>query len=237
MRENGTGRASVTYGLDGMAFKRFYRLLTATFFTLVLSAAAVTAEPARIVGFGDSLMAGYQLDPGQSFPEKLEAALKARGHDVVIVNAGVSGDTSSGGLSRLDWSVAEDTDLVILELGANDMLRGIPPELTEKNLAAMIERLQERGIAIILAGMLAAPNLGPDYADSFNPIYPRLAGTYGLPLYPFFLDGVAAETTLLLSDGMHPNDRGVERMVEGFLPVIEAVLAQGRNGRAASATE
>lgn len=124
---------------------------------LAAMTAWAVAEPVRIVGFGDSLMAGYQLAPGESFPEKLETALKARGHDVLIANAGVSGDTSSGGLSRLDWSVPDDTRIVILELGANDMLRGIRPEVTEKNLVAMIERLRERGIAVVLAGMLAAP--------------------------------------------------------------------------------
>jgi len=184
------------------------------------------AEPYRIVGFGDSLMAGYQLPAGESVPEKLEAALKARGHDVVIVNAGVSGDTSSGGLSRLDWSVPEDTELVILELGANDMLRGISPDVTENNLTAMIEQLTERGIDVLLAGMLAAPNLGPDYAERFNPIYPKLAEAYGLPFYPFFLDGVAAERALLLDDGMHPNAAGVDRIVEGLLPLVEGLLPQ-----------
>ncbi|MBE0693850.1 MAG: arylesterase [Aquamicrobium sp.] len=208
-----------------MAFKRFRRLFLAAAMGLAAMTAWAAAEPVRIVGFGDSLMAGYQLAPGESFPEKLETALKARGHDVLIANAGVSGDTTSGGLSRLDWSVPDDTRIVILELGANDMLRGIRPEVTEKNLVAMIERLRERGIAVVLAGMLAAPNLGADYAAQFNPIYPRLAETYGLPFYPFFLDGVAAEAGLLLPDGMHPNAEGVDRMVEGFLPVIEAVLA------------
>src|SRR5690606_20494140 len=191
----------------------------------VCSSDLAAAEPYRIVGFGDSLMAGYQLDAGQSFPEKLEAALKARGHDVTVANAGVSGDTTSAGLSRLDWSVPDDTDLVILELGANDMLRGIAPELTEKNLTAMIERLKERGIPVILAGMMAAPNLGADYGDRFNRIYPELAEKYELPFYPFYLDGFAAEKSLLLEDGMHPNPQSVDRMVEGFLPVIEKVLA------------
>ncbi|MCO5145758.1 MAG: arylesterase [Aquamicrobium sp.] len=190
------------------------------------------AEPVKIVGFGDSLMAGYQLAPGESFPEKLEAALKARGHDVLIANAGVSGDTTSGGLSRLDWSVPDETELVILELGANDMLRGIRPDVTEKNLVAMIERLNERGIGIVLAGMLAAPNLGAGYAEAFDPIYPRLAETYDLPFYPFFLDGVAAERGLLLEDGMHPNAEGVDRMVEGFLPVIEPVIEKVLSTRA-----
>src|SRR5690606_10666659 len=150
------------------------------------------------------------------------------GHDVVIANAGVSGDTTSGGLSRLDWSVPEDTDLVILELGANDMLRGISPDITEKNLTAMIEGLRARGIDIILAGMIAAPNLGADYGERFNALFPALAEKYDLPFYPFFLEGVVAERKLLLEDGMHPNADGVERMVEGFLPVIEEVLAAGK---------
>ncbi len=224
--------ASVGYGLDRMAFKRFRRLFLAAVLGLAASAGWAAAEPLRIVGFGDSLMAGYQLAPGESFPEQLETALKARGHDVLIANAGVSGDTSSGGLSRLDWSVPDETDLVILELGANDMLRGIRPDVTRKNLVAMIEGLQARGIGVVLAGMVAAPNLGADYAGQFNPIYPQLAEAYDLPFYPFFLDGVAAEPGLLLDDGMHPSAQGVERMVERFLPLIEPVIAAGRNGGA-----
>ena len=194
----------------------------------VMTAQAQPLQPVRIVGFGDSLMAGYQLAPGESFPEKLEVALKRRGHDVVIANAGVSGDTSSGGLSRLDWSIPDSTDLVILELGANDMLRGIAPEVTRNNLTAMIDSLQARNIRIILAGMLAAPNLGATYAAEFNPIYPQLAQSHNLPFYPFFLDGVAAESSLLLADGIHPNAEGVERMVENFLPLIEKVLNDGK---------
>jgi acyl-CoA thioesterase-1 len=213
-----------------MAFKRFCHLVYAGGITLLLSLASASAEPVQIVGFGDSLMAGYQLDAGQSFPEKLEEALKARGHDVVITNAGVSGDTSAGGLSRLDWSVPDGTDLVILELGANDMLRGVPPVVTEKNLIAMIERLEDRNIDVILAGMVSAPNLGPDYAARFDPIFSRLAEKYDIPLYPFFLDGVMTQSSLLLEDGMHPNAAGVDRMVEGFLPLIEEVLADGPGG-------
>lgn len=213
-----------------MAFKRFRDLLLAAGTLLLLAVTASAADPFRIVGFGDSLMAGYQLEAGQSFPEKLEAALKANSHDVVIANAGVSGDTTAGGLSRLDWSVPDETDLVILELGANDMLRGIPPELTEKNLASMIERLRERDIDVLLVGMLAAPNLGRDYGEAFEAIYPRLAETYELPLYPFFLDGVAAQGSLLLGDGMHPNAEGVDRMVEGFLPLMETTLAEAGQG-------
>lgn len=215
-----------------MAFKWWQHLFPG----IVLAVLAMTptnAEPVQIVGFGDSLMAGYQLGPGESFPEKLEMALNERGHDVVIANAGVSGDTSSGGLSRLDWSVPDGTDLVILELGANDMLRGIAPEVTRKNLTAMVETLQARDIKIILAGMLAAPNLGAGYADEFNPIYPQLAQSHDLPFYPFFLDGVATETALLLEDGMHPNAAGVERMVENFLPTIEQVLTEEKPKAAA----
>lgn len=192
---------------------------------VVASSIAAIAEPYKIVGFGDSLMAGYGLDAGLGFPEKLQKALQEKGHDVVISNAGVSGDTTSGGLSRLDWSVPDGTQLVILELGANDMLRGIGPEITEKNLDAMITRLKERGIAVLLAGMRAAPNLGPEYQAAFDPIYPRLAEKHGVPLYPFFLDGVAADRTVLLEDGMHPNAEGVDRIVEKILPTVEKAIA------------
>lgn len=212
-----------------MAFKRLFHLLAVAGVAVLAFATVAAAEPYRIVAFGDSLMAGYQLGPGESFPERLEQALIARGHDVVIANASVSGDTTSGGLERLDWSVGDDTDLVILGLGANDMLRGIAPELVEQNLKEIIERLRERDIDVVLAGMLAAPNLGSDYAERFNAIYPDLAETYDLPLYPFLLDGVVPDSALLLDDGMHPNAEGVERMVEGFLPVIEPIVAQAAN--------
>lgn len=220
----GGGRPPQTYGLERMAFKRLLVTWVAMVFGLMGLNGAASAEPLRIVAFGDSLMAGYRLDAGESFPEKLELALREEGHDVVITNASVSGDTTSGGLSRLDWSIPDDTDLVILELGANDMLRGIAPELSETNLASMIERLRERDIAVVLAGMLAAPNLGQDYADRFNGIYPRLAQIYDVPLYEFFLDGVAAEPDRLLDDGMHPNPLGVDVIVERFLPVIRSVI-------------
>ena len=207
-----------------MAFKQLAFLAFAAFLA-ILTASPAVAEPYRIVGFGDSLMAGYGLGPGEGFPEKLQAALQKRGHDVVIANAGVSGDTSSGGLSRLDWSVPDGTQLVILELGANDMLRGIAPEVTEQNLDKMLGRLTERGMAVLLVGMVAAPNLGPDYADAFNGIFPRLAEKHSVPLYPFFLDGVAADRQFLLEDGMHPNAAGIDRMVERVLPAVEKLIA------------
>lgn len=207
-----------------MAFKLSFRLAFLAGLAVLAMAATARAESYRIVGFGDSLMAGYGLDAGQSFPEKLEKALRERGHDVVITNAGVSGDTTSGGLSRLDWSVPDGTRLVILELGANDMLRGIGPEITERNLDEMIARLKERGVTVLLAGMRAAPNLGPDYQAAFDAIYPRLAEKHGVALYPFFLDGVAADRAYLLEDGMHPNADGIDRMVEKVVPELEKIL-------------
>ncbi|MCR6501606.1 arylesterase [Shinella sp. CPCC 101442] len=205
-----------------MSFKAALGFFTSLAITALLSAGIARAEPVKLVGFGDSLMAGYQLPASDAFPVKLEAALKARGHDVEIANAGVSGDTSSGGLARLDWSIPDGTKGVILELGANDALRGIAPEETEKNLDAMLTRLGERGISVLLAGMLAPPNMGADYEKRFNGIYRRLAEKHGVALYPFFLDGVTTKPELQLDDGMHPNPAGVDVMVEMILPTAES---------------
>lgn len=194
----------------------------------VLFAAPAVAQQqsVQLVGFGDSLMAGYQLAPSESYPAKLEAALKAKGHDVTVANAGVSGDTTSGGLSRVDWSVPDGTDGVILELGANDALRGISPAETEKNLEAIISRLKERGISVLLVGMMAPPNMGSDYSRRYNEIFPRLAEKHDLQLYPFFLDGVVTVQGTQLEDGMHPNARGVKIMVERSLPAVERFLGE-----------
>ncbi|WP_310198561.1 arylesterase [Ancylobacter sp. 3268] len=198
---------------------------------LVLPLAAARAEPVRLVALGDSLTAGYGLPAAEAFPVKLQAALKARGHDVVIDNAGVSGDTASGGASRLDWSVPDGTQGVILELGANDALRGIDPAVTRKALDAALARLKERGIPVLLAGMLAPPNMGADYKARFDAIYPALASTYGVPLYPFFLDGVAGQGARLnQADGMHPTAEGVEVIVEKILPTVEAWLGTLKAG-------
>jgi len=186
----------------------------------LLAGSMAHAATLNLVGFGDSLMAGYQLPPGDGFPEKLQAALKAKGEDVTVTNAGVSGDTSTGGLARIDWSVPDGTNGVILELGANDALRGIPPEETEKNLDAMIARLKERGIPVLLAGMMAPPNMGADYAARFNPIYEKLAQKHQVPLYAFFLDGVVMDASLKLEDGMHPNSKGVDVMVQKMEPAV-----------------
>lgn len=197
-----------------------------------LLAAPVTAQQREIqlVGFGDSLMAGYQLAPSESYTAQLEVALTQKGHNVVVANAGVSGDTTSAGLSRVDWSVPDGTDGVILELGANDALRGIPPEQTEKNLDAIITRLKQRGIPVLLAGMLAPPNMGSQYSTRYDDIYPRLAQKHGVPLYPFFLDGVVAVSGTQLEDGMHPNAKGVGIMVERSLPAVERFLGEIRSG-------
>lgn len=206
------------------AMKQMTRSFCTALVCVLSLASASLADTIKIVGFGDSLMAGYQLPPDDAFPNKLQAALKAKGHDVEIANAGVSGDTTSGGLARLDWSVPDGTELVILELGANDMLRGLSPDITEKNLDTMLTALKARNINVVLAGMFAAPNLGSDYQQAFDAIFPRLAQKHGVPLIPFFMEGVAATPSLQLEDGMHPNAAGVDRMVENALPVIEPLL-------------
>jgi len=207
-----------------MRFKHGFSVPLLVCAALMAAAWPASAKPLAIVGFGDSLMAGYNLPPGDGFTDRLQKALRGRGYDVTVANAGVSGDTTSGGLARLDWSVPDGTDLVILELGANDMLRGIDPAEVEKNLDAMLARLGERRIPVLLAGMVAAPNLGHAYAEAFGAIYPRLAEKYGATLYPFFLDGVAGDASLELEDGMHPNAAGVDAMVGRILPTVEKAL-------------
>ncbi|MGX9179405.1 arylesterase [Mesorhizobium sp. BHbdii] len=211
-----------------MAFKHTLPAALILFLGICGALSSARAEPLKIVGFGDSLMAGFGLGPDEGFTQKLEAALRAKGHDVTVTNAGVSGDTSSGGLSRLDWSVPDGTQLVILELGANDMLRGVSPAITQKNLDAMLAKLRQRKIAVLLAGMRAAPNLGADYQSSFDAIFPKLAEKYGVPLYPFFLEGVAGDATFQLEDGLHPNAKGIDHMVERILPEVEKAIAAAK---------
>jgi acyl-CoA thioesterase I len=187
---------------------------------------AASGRPLRIVALGDSLTAGYGLPQSAAFPAVLERALRARGHNVEIVNAGVSGDTASGGLERLAWSVPDGTDGVILELGANDMLRGLDPAATGRALETIVTRLKARGIPVLLAGMYASRNLGPDYVQRFDAIYPALAEKHGLVLYPFFLDGVVGDRAMNLDDGLHPTAQGVETIVRRILPTVERFLAQ-----------
>jgi acyl-CoA thioesterase-1 len=189
------------------------------------SAAKETA-PLKIIAFGDSLVAGFGLAVDAAFPAVLEKTLRAEGYAVSVVNAGVSGDTASGGQARLDWALTDGADGVILELGANDMLRGVDPEVTKAALDAILGKLKARNIKVLIAGMKAAPNLGQDYKARFDAIYPALAKKYDAPLYPFFLEGVAGEPALKLGDGLHPNPAGVERIVKGILPAVRAFVHQ-----------
>ena len=186
------------------------------------------AAPLRIVVLGDSLAAGLQLKASDAFPAQLERALKARGHHVEVVNAGVSGDTTAAGLERLRWAVPEGTDAVIVELGANDALRGLDPARAKANLDSIIAAVKAGGAEVLVAGMLAPRNLGPDYARSFDAIYPALAAKHGTLLYPFFLEGVALDAQLNLADGMHPNPKGVAEITRRILPVVEELIARAR---------
>ncbi len=194
---------------------------------LALCATPASAADRLILALGDSLTAGYGLALAQSFPVRLEAALRKAGVAARVHNAGVSGDTSAQGRARLAWvlnGIGGKPDLAIVELGANDMLRGLKPAETRANLDAILAELKRRGIPTLLAGMRAAPNLGRAYAAQFEPIYPALAGQYGARLYPFFLDGVAARRALLQPDGMHPNPQGVELVVRNMLPAVRSAL-------------
>jgi acyl-CoA thioesterase-1 len=194
-------------------------------------AARAADAPVKIVVLGDSLSAGYGL-PGQAaFPARLSEALKAKGVAAAIANAGVSGDTASGGRDRLDWSVPDGTDAVIVELGANDALRGLDPALTKAALDAILQKLQQRRIAVLLAGMKAPRNMGPDYASRFDAIYPALAAAHPVVFYPFFLEGVAADAKLNIADGMHPNAAGVDVIVARILPQVEELIARARAAR------
>jgi acyl-CoA thioesterase I len=186
------------------------------------------AKTLQIVALGDSLTAGLGLPAGQSFADVLGRALRAKGYDVEVANAGVSGDIAADGLARLDWALPDGTDAAIVELGANDMLRGLDPAVTRKALGEILARLQARRIPTLLAGMRAAPNLGEDYQKRFDAIYSALAEQYGAALYPFFLDGVAADPKLNQKDGMHPTEAGVETIVTRMLPAVEALIEKAK---------
>jgi acyl-CoA thioesterase I len=188
------------------------------------TAAAAQTRPVKTVVLGDSLSAGLGLPASSAFPARLQKSLEAKGIAVDIINAGVSGDTTSGGRDRLDWSVPEGTEAVILELGANDALRGLDPRVTRAALTDILTRLKARRIAVLLCGMLAPPNYGSDYSARFNAIYPELAKSFGVPLYPFFLEGVATEASLNQADGLHPTAEGVDMIVKNILPTVEAFL-------------
>ena len=230
-----TGFCSFRSRSYGKAHRLVQRFLAAIVLAAGLGAlpggAFAQDKPLKIVAFGDSLTAGFQLPASAAFPSRLEQALKAKGIAAMVANAGVSGDTASGGLARVAWSVPADTSAVILELGANDMLRGIDPKVTRASLDAIIKTLKSRGIEVLLAGMRAAPNLGPDYQRAFDSIYPELASRYDLVFYPFFLDGVATNARYNLHDGLHPNQEGVDVIVGRILPKVEQLIARVRARR------
>ena len=212
-------------------FTRFLKRRNVTAVTIllgfaVLSGGALAADPPRLMILGDSLTAGYGLPQDQAFPVRLEAALRAKGRTVAVINAGVSGDTTAGGLARLDWALAANPTHVLVELGANDMLRAVDPGVTRKNLDAIVTKLKARGINVMLAGMYASPNLGKTYTEAFKGLYTDLAAKHGVRLYPFFLDGVAAERGLNQDDGIHPNEKGVAVIVKRILPSIEKFLGE-----------
>ena len=194
------------------------------FFAALLPQPAAAQQPVRIVFVGDSLTAGLGVGPGEAYVDRLQAMLGEKGLPIEAVNAGVSGDTTAGGLSRLDWSVPDGTDGVVLALGGNDALRGIPVAETRANLAAAIENLQARNIPVLLAGMMSPPNMGSEYEQAFNAIYSELAEQHEIAFYPFLLDGVAAETELNQTDGMHPNGDGMAVIAERMLPVMEEFI-------------
>jgi acyl-CoA thioesterase-1 len=198
----------------------------AAFAAVLATASHAAARTLRLVALGDSLTAGYGLPPGKAFPDRIEAALRAKGWDVKVINAGVSGDTAANALARYDWSVPQNADALIVELGGNDMLRGMKPEATKTTLAAILDKARGAHLPVLLAGMRAAPNLGGEYAGEFSPIYSALAKSYDVSLYPFFLDGVAGDPKLDQLDGLHPNAQGVEIIVQKILPSVEALLKQ-----------
>jgi len=205
----------------------FFAAATALY--LGMAAATASAAPIKILALGDSLTSGYGLPPGEGFTDQLGQALKDQGVTATVINGGVAGDTTADGLSRLDWSLADDPTVVIVELGGNDALRGLDPAVTKENLDKILTRLQQQHRGILLAGMLAPPNLGSDYSASFNPIFPDLARQHDVTLYPFFLDGVAGNPSLVQPDGIHPTAQGVAIIVQRILPSLHEAIDKTRN--------
>jgi acyl-CoA thioesterase I len=206
--------------------RRLWCLLGIVLTASVLCGGAAPARPLKLLALGTSLTQGYGLPPGTEFTVQLQTALKASGWDVTVINAGVSGDTSADGVSRLDWSLADHPDAAILEEGSNDMLRGLPPEETEKNLRGILAKLKAAHVPVLLCGMYAQRNLGAEYVQQFDAIYPRLAKDSGVLFYPFLLDGVALNPKLNQADGMHPNPAGVKVIVGRILPLVKNLLAR-----------
>lgn len=209
-------------------FERFAARALAVLVGLAASGAPARAETVRILALGDSLTAGYGLDLADTFPVQLEDALRADGLDVAVINAGVSGDTSAGGLARLGWALADRPHMAIVALGGNDALRGLDPAATRANFDAIVTRIEAAGVRVLLAGMKAPPNLGAEYGRAFEAVFAGVAERHGVALYPFFLEGVAAVPALNQDDAIHPNARGIQIMVEGILPYVRDLIA-GRN--------
>lgn len=209
------GRSGLTFVCMGVAMALIAAPLHAAF-----------ADEIRLLAFGDSLSAGYGLAAGEGFADRLEGALREEGMDVVVLNGGVSGDTTAGGLARLDWMLSDQPDAVIVELGANDGLRGLDPDETQANLDAILNKLNERNIPVLLAGMIAPPNMGSEYGEDFNRIYPLLAKRYDVVFYPFFLEGAAGIPELNQEDAIHPNAKGVAEIVRRILPSVKELLAR-----------
>ena len=220
-------RQKQTYQRYG-AIKSFVNMIPCLL-CLLFSFQATAAEPLKILMLGDSLTAGYGLVKGQSVPAQLEKRLNAEGVNVRIINAGVSGDTTAGGLARMKWALTEDPKGLIIELGANDGLRGLDPKQTFENLDAIINQALAADLEILLTGMLAPPNLGPEYSQEFNRIYPLLAQYHGIDLYPFYLEGIVSDPALNLADGIHPNEQGVAVIVKNLMPYVKALIAKIEN--------
>lgn len=220
-------REQTRYGTRWAQFNAIW-LILAIFAAGINGIAAAAAKPIKIVAIGTSLTQGYNLPPGTDFTAVLQAQLRAKGHDVAIVNAGVSGDTSAGGLARLDWGLSEDVAGVLVELGSNDALRGLDVGATRANIDQVLLKLKARKVVILLTGMKAPRNLGAEYAAAFDALYPELAKKHGVLFYPFFLEGVAANLKLNQADGIHPNEAGTKVIVKNMLPYVEKLLAQIR---------
>ena len=205
-----------------IAYGRFAAIVNSLLVILLLGIGTVDAQtaPIKLAILGDSLAAGFGVKPAESFPARLEVALKAQGRNVTVLNHGVSGDTTAGGLDRLDWMLADKPDIVLVELGANDALRGTDPAVTEKNLTAIVEKLKAAGVRVWLAGMYAPRNFGPEYVAAFDGLYKRIADKYQLPLYPFILEGVARDPAFILADGLHPNPKGAQVVADKLLPFV-----------------
>ena len=217
---SGQGNSRGVVGTVRSAYGGFAAVFVALAFVLGMGPAHAQSEPVKLAVLGDSIAAGYGLSPDQAFPVRLQAALVAQGRKVTVLNHSVSGDTTAGGLERVDWMLADKPDIVLVALGGNDMLRGTDPAATERNLDAIVAKLKASGVEVWLAGMMAPRNFGPEYAKAFDGLYGRLAAKYDVPLYPFLLDGIAQTDGLNQTDGIHPNTKGVDVLIERLLPFV-----------------